>query len=259
MALASLGLVEQPARYLDGSEVCEILSPTQAPPIEVQQLDRGGGTMSIGAFDRVWERNRTALLIYCCGLMLVSWFGTVIVHELGHAVAATLLGIPVRGIAISPFGWGRVWFEAQPGDPASVEWGMVAAAGIGSCLLVGYAILLARRLWHRGRPLVQPLLAMAAAWLIIVNPAYLALAFFGVGDGVGVASGLGLSSSTVGFLAIGLVMAGRQLGRDLFRLAFRPFQQVGSDNLKWVWRRWLLWVAIFFVYQMVGMAAFGIE
>ncbi|MGI5835606.1 MAG: hypothetical protein ACOX87_03825 [Chloroflexota bacterium] len=215
--------------------------------------------MSTRPIDARSGAGRVRLLIYLCGLMLVSWFGSIIIHELGHAVAATLLGVPVQGITISPFGWGRTWFAAQPSESLSVDWGIIAAAGVGTCLLVGYALLLTKWLWARGHPIVQPLLAMAAAWLIIVNPAYLALGSFGFGDGVGVSISFGLKTSTVSFVAIGLVIAGRRLGGDLFRIAFQPFSRFGSANLKWVWHRWIVWVSLFFVYQIAGIIIFGID
>jgi hypothetical protein len=81
------------------------------------------------------------------GFLLLTPLG-VLIHELSHMVAATLLG--ARDISLSfRFYWGYVQYRGQIGPTA--EW-IIASAGPGASLLlgliVGYAVLRVRQPWR---------------------------------------------------------------------------------------------------------------
>lgn len=202
--------------------------------------------------------SRGILLVYTCCLMILSWFATLIFHELCHAVVATLLGETVTGIAISPFGWGRVDFVMPADGPSGPLWGVIAASGAAGSLILGYVLLLAGRLWRRGGVVLQPVLAMSVAWLIIVQPAYLALGYMGFGDGAGIIEGFGLEPTAFFAVTLVLIIIGRRVGRSIFKVAFQPFSSLGTENLKWVWHRWVIFLCALFALQLIGIVSFGI-
>lgn len=100
-------------------------------------------------------------------LTSLLFFGSVLVHELGHSVMALRHGINVRGITLFIFG-GVAQIEREPDTPGA-EFRIAVAGPLTSLVLgVSFAVLW---LFDRG----IPYLAAPSAWLMRIN---LMLAFF---------------------------------------------------------------------------------
>jgi Zn-dependent protease len=112
-------------------------------------------------------------------------FGSVVLHELGHALVGRHSGIPPKGIVLFPIGGVTIFDEAQPDVPANWKRdARIAAAGpIVNFLIAGIAAMVLRvatphdRLWTN--PYVTSLnlphsVVWANLWLGIFNllPAY---------------------------------------------------------------------------------------
>lgn len=95
------------------------------------------------------------------------FFGSVLVHELGHSILALRNGISVRGITLFIFG-GVAQIEREPETPGAEF--RIALAGPLTSLVLGIAFAV---LWQFGRGI--PYLAAPSAWLMRIN---LMLAFF---------------------------------------------------------------------------------
>ncbi len=95
------------------------------------------------------------------------FFGSVLVHELGHSILAQRNGIAVRGITLFIFG-GVAQIEREPETPGAEF--RIAIAGPLTSLVLGLAF---AALWLFDRGI--PYLAAPSAWLMRIN---LMLAFF---------------------------------------------------------------------------------
>jgi Zn-dependent protease/CBS domain-containing protein len=117
--------------------------------------------------------------------LLALVFGSVVLHELGHALVARHAGVPPKGIILFPIGGVTIFDEAQPEVPTNWKRDVrIAAAGpIVNFLIAGMAAVVLRvamphdRLWTD--PYVTSLnlphsLVWANLWLGIFNllPAY---------------------------------------------------------------------------------------
>lgn len=95
------------------------------------------------------------------------FFGSVLVHELGHSILALRSGIAVRGISLFIFG-GLAQIEREPDTPGAEF--RIALAGPLTSLVLGLGF---GALWLLDRGI--PYLAAPSAWLMRIN---MMLAFF---------------------------------------------------------------------------------
>jgi Zn-dependent protease len=107
---------------------------------------------------------------------VLLFFGSLIVHELGHALVARRRGIEVRSIELFLFGGlTQMTRDTQtPGEELSIAAaGPIATAGfVVLCLIVDLAIVGPSRLWHAVRLdqtiQITPVL-LSLSWLLLMN------------------------------------------------------------------------------------------
>jgi Zn-dependent protease len=95
------------------------------------------------------------------GITALAFFGSVLVHELGHSWIAMRNGIPIRGITLFIFG-GLAQIGREPGTPG-VEFRIASAGPLTSLVLAA----LFAGAWRLVRDV--PVLAAPAIWLARIN------------------------------------------------------------------------------------------
>ena len=128
-----------------------------------------------GSFRNTLDSSSTVAYVTTVATVLL-FFGSLIVHELGHAVAARRRGIQVTGIELFLFG-GLTRMSREPATPGE-ELEIAAAGPAGTllfalvCLAVGVAAVGWSQLWHAvvlsTAIHITPVL-LALAWLIPMN------------------------------------------------------------------------------------------
>jgi Zn-dependent protease/CBS domain-containing protein len=124
-------------------------------------------SLSVGFFPPEYPGLPVPVYWVLGGITSLLFFGSVLVHELGHSILALRNGISVRGINLFIFG-GVAQIEREPETPGA-EFRIALAGPLTSLVLgIGFAVLW---LFDRG----IPFLAAPSAWLMRIN---LMLAFF---------------------------------------------------------------------------------
>jgi hypothetical protein len=98
----------------------------------VARVGRGEVLVIVGVTAALWLLNDRFL-----ALRPILWLGT-LVHEAGHATAATLLGLSVRSVTINPHGGGLMQWS---GRASTTDVIITASAGYVGAALVGAAAL----------------------------------------------------------------------------------------------------------------------
>ena len=105
---------------------------------------------------------------------IASWYGMMVIHELGHCVAAWLTGGVVEKVHFPLLGFSQTFYHENP-HPLAVAWAGAAGGAVFAAMLLG-----ASRYLHR--PYQQALLYFAG-FSLIANGLYLGLGGFDrVGD-----------------------------------------------------------------------------
>jgi len=134
-------------------------------------------------------------LLIALGVLLLSWYGMMAVHELGHVAAAWASGGGVEAVTVPLLGFSRTDVSPNPA-PGVVVW---AGPVLGSVLPLGLALVLRRPPWLRGG------LMFFAGFCFVANGAYLAA---GVWDRVGDCGVMLETGSSRGVVfAVGMAMA----------------------------------------------------
>lgn len=110
-----------------------------------------------------FEGLRTGIAVLLAGLFALLFFGSVLTHELAHAITARRRGIPVRGITLFLFG-GATHAKVESKGPG--EEFVIAGVGPLTSLLLGAAFLL---LGFLSRGLLARPLAGGFRYLGVVN------------------------------------------------------------------------------------------
>ncbi|MGI9457177.1 MAG: glycosyl hydrolase family 18 protein [Aeoliella sp.] len=152
--------------------------------------------------DRLWQTLWIASTLCAC------WWTMLVVHELGHMLAAWLTGGRVAGWELKPWSISRTDVDPNP-QPLAVAWG---GAGFGVFAPIAVAPL------GRRSPRARSLLWFFAGFCLIANGAYLA---FGSIDRVGDAGELlrhGASAWQLWLFGIVAALAGLWIWHHLVRL-----------------------------------------
>ncbi|HMG42247.1 MAG TPA: M50 family metallopeptidase [Acidimicrobiales bacterium] len=129
---------------------------------DVASAERRELTTTVGVTAALW-----LLFSAAWPLLPVRWFVT-LVHEAGHAAAATVLGGDVSSVTVNRHGGGLTQWS-YPGEIPTLQRVLVASAGyVGAAVVGGVMIELAARL-RRGRAALLALAALVAligvAWV----------------------------------------------------------------------------------------------
>jgi Zn-dependent protease len=133
------------------------------------QLTSYGPLLAALGIDVDLERYRGGITPYLLGLTAaIGLFGSVLIHELGHALAARLYGVEVEEITLWFLG-GLASFRSLPRAPGAEA--VVAVAGPVTSMLLGIVAAIALRLELGPEPLllVSAYLASANVFLALFN------------------------------------------------------------------------------------------
>jgi Zn-dependent protease len=126
------------ARYLDVGRVAGI-------PIRLHLSWFAAVPLLTFASIDLWAPGATGLAAAALSLTFsLAFFGSVLAHELAHALAARVLGVHTADVSLYVFG-GAARITSEPADPGG-EVLMAAAGPLGSVLLAGLAGLAAQLL-----------------------------------------------------------------------------------------------------------------
>ena len=116
---------------------------------------------------------RVLQVVFVIAVLLLSWLGMMVVHELGHVIGAVLTQGVVTNVVLHPLSISRTDVQPNP-VPSVVVW-------LGP--LVGVLLPLFVSLIPWGEPLLKNLARFFAGFCLTANGAYIALGSFeGIGD-----------------------------------------------------------------------------
>lgn len=162
---------------------------------------------------------------------VVAFFGSILAHELGHALVARRAGLEVEGVTLWLLG-GVARFKGEADDPRAEL--RIAAIGPVTSGLLGLAF--AGAAWIQSQLGIDPLLGSMLAWLAVINltlAAFNALPAAPLDGGRVLAAAIWRRTGDRNRGLLGAATAGRYLGGGLIAFGVWELLFRGSDLGIW--------------------------
>jgi hypothetical protein len=170
------------------------------------------------------------------------------VHEIGHYLSFTILGIPSGGIVLNPFGGNYAIRLGEYGTP----WRRALFGFSGPFLTVLIGVMVSLLLWRRRAPVLLPLLMVGSTSLLTESVGMILDITDASGDWAKVMQ-IGIPAGILWLLAVVMLIAG-----CIWMLQLLPLTGIRSQDA--LWRKLVVYLAgfpVFFLCAVIYQTLFG--